>query len=293
MFWYQVYGLKVMSDLMFPQLMTAESEGEADLIIRSTELSKDIQDKWPTVKYEFGQEYSWLSNKTCQLQVHGGREISYALTGAGMPQYLQTYILGYGMSMAALQRGKLCMHCSAMADDKGAIMIAGESGAGKSTVTTFFLATGYRLMADDMAFVDENFVYPAFPYQKLCRDVVEREGYDINELIYIDEDKDKFLAPVKDRFEPENRPVKGFVYLYTHSGQDVIVEEFTGLQRFYVFAGNLFLRKFLKNQKFAPYIGDICLKMAAKVPVLAIGRPNGSDTAAEVVARAMEWAEKL
>ena len=53
-------------------------------------------------------------------------------------------------------------------------------------------------MADDITVVDCNdkevSAYPGFPYQKLCRDVVEKKQLDKDDLIYIDEDKDKYLA---------------------------------------------------------------------------------------------------
>lgn len=57
--------------------------------------------------------------------------------------------------------------------------------ASSSTLTNAFLQSGYQLMADDMALVEtkteakQTEVYPAFPYQKLCRNVVEEKGYDV------------------------------------------------------------------------------------------------------------------
>lgn len=293
MYYYKVYGLKVESDLVFPQLVRCEESTVSDVQIMKAELSQEIQANWPKKKYVFGRDYSWLINRTCQIQVYEGKRITYALQEGGKADYLQTYLLGYGMSMLALQRNMLPMHCSVVADEEGAVMIAGESGVGKSTITTSFLNNGYYLMADDMAFVDGTNVYPAFPYQKLCRDVVIREGLNPEELIYIDEDKDKFLAPVKGKFDVNKRPVKGFIYLHICEGQEVITNELVGLERFHVYASNLFLRKLLGNQKYEAYIGSICLEMASKVPLYAMGRPNGRDTTDEVVSKAMEWVQKL
>ena len=235
-----------------------------------------------------------LSVRNKQIGVYDGKRITYALTGKGNPEWLQTYILGYGMSMLALQRDMLPIHCSVVADEKGAVLIAGESGAGKSTATTAFLKAGYTLMADDMAWADGTMVYPAFPYQKLCRDVVEREGYDLDELIYIDEQKDKFLARYRGGFSTEARPMKGFILLHLTPEEQVTVRELTGFDRFHVYVGNLFLRRLMtKEQKYAPHIGKIGLDMASKVPILCIGRPAGKDTAEEVVQTAMKWVDNL
>ena len=294
MYCYKVFGIRIKSDLEFPQLIADEEGADFDVEVEAVPLSGRIQELWPGKRYEFGREYSWLSNKTCQIQVYDGKRITYALTGEGNPEWLQTYILGYGMSMLALQRNMLPIHCSVVADEKGAVLIAGESGTGKSTATTAFLKVGYTLMADDMAWADGTMVYPAFPYQKLCRDVVEREGYDLNELIYIDEQKDKFLARYRGEFSTEARPMKGFILLHLTPGEQVTTRELTGFDRLHVYVGNLFLRKLMtKEQKYAPHIGKIGLEMASKVPLLCIGRPTEGNTAEEVVQTAMEWVENL
>lgn len=294
MYYYKIYGVLIASDLFFPQLVVSEDTTRYDAIIEKTELSEEIQRVLSEKKYEFGREYSWLSNTTCQIQVYDGNRITYALTGQGHPEWLQTYILGYGMSMLALQRDMLPIHCSVVADERGAVLVAGESGAGKSTATTAFLKEGYTLMADDMAWADGTMVYPAFPYQKLCRDVVEREGYNLDELIYIDEQKDKFLARYRGEFSTEGRPMKGFILLYLTPEEKVVTRELTGLDRLHVYVGNLFLRKLMtREQKYAPYIGKIGLEMAAKVPLLCIGRPVEGNTAEEVVQAAFEWVKTL
>lgn len=294
MYFYKVFGLIIGSDLLFPQLVVWDGSQGCDVVIKETLFSEELNEQSGIQKYDFGREYSWLINKTCQIQVHKGNRITYALTGGGNPAWLQTYILGYGMSMLALQREMLPIHCSVVADERGAVLIAGESGAGKSTTTTAFLKAGYMLMADDMAWADGTMVYPAFPYQKLCRNVVECEGYDMDELIYIDEQKDKFLARYRGEFSTEGRLMKGFILLHVTSEEKVTRSEVEGLGRFHIYLENLFLHRLMtKEQKYAPRIGQVGLRMAAHVPLLCIGRPKGKDTAAEVVKKAMEWSMNL
>jgi hypothetical protein len=200
------------------------------------------------------------------------------------------------MAMLALQRENLAIHCSAVADERGAFLIAGESGAGKSTVTTAFLERGYRLLADDMAFVEvrgadeegakQAYVKPAFPYQKLCRDVAVRQGYHLEELLYIDEEKDKFLAPYRGTFKTEAVPLTGFIILAELPVEAVVAEEIRGIQKLSACAGNLFLRHLLGQGRYEPYIGQMCLAMASVVPIYRIVRPVGEDTVQEVIEKA-------
>ncbi len=293
MFYYKLYGMKIESDLEFPQLLVAEDDAPVDVRITEAAFSEEVKEKIGEKCYAMGSEYTCFANRTCQMQIFQGNKLTYSLTGGGYPQYLQTYILGYGFSFLALQRNMLPIHCSALADENGAILIAGESGSGKSTITTHFLNHGYRLMADDMALVDGEKVYPAFPYQKLCRNVALAEGYRLDELIYIDEDKDKFLAPYRGAFPTHGEKVKGFILLRVVNGEQVVDAEIAGLGRFEIFASNLFVRHLIGKDKYAPHIGQKCLEMASKVPVYAIGRPDGKDTTEAVVKKATEWVAKL
>lgn len=292
MYYYKVYDLKVRSDLKFPQLIVCEDETEHDLEIMSGTMPEDIAAKAEVKKYEFGTERSYLTNKTCCMLVEKGNRITYTLKPGGLEKYLQSYLLGFGMAMIAMQRGMIAIHCSALADEDGAILIAGESGAGKSTLATAFIESGYRLMTDDMVLVEtvdgKAIAKPAFPFQKLCRDVVMEKGYDMNELIYINEEKDKFLVPFKGEFVKEPLPVKAFIYLVIVDGEKVLTEEVKGIGKLSLCANNLFLRNLLGQERFAPNIGQKCLEAAAAMPMYCIGRPDKKDTSKEVSEKVFE-----
>lgn len=294
---YRLYGLTMETELEFPQLVEEKSDvGVAPVIyVEETEVPEEVIHSGKKL-YEFGENYSWLKNDTVRLVVENGERIGYQLTGGGWPEHLQTYILGYGMSMLAMQRGILAIHCSAVADENGAVLIAGESGAGKSTVTTAFLERGYRLMADDMAFVatapgGSAMAYPAFPFQKLCRNVAMEKDYSLEEMIYIDEDKDKFLVPYRGEFSTQPMPVKAFIMLgLTKEGQ-VRTEEITGFNRLHIYVNNLFLRHFLGGKKYDPAIGQRALEMAASVPTYMVSRPIQGDTTEQVISAAIKLTE--
>ena len=141
-------------------------------------------------------------------------------------------------------------------------------------------------MADDMAVVepqtDRTFVYPAFPYQKLCRNVAVEQGYDLTRLLYINEEKDKFLVPYRGAFSTEARPVKAFIMLGITTGEKVQTGEIMGIHRFPVYADNLFLRHLLQEEKYTPQIGSKCIAMATTVPTFYIARPAEGDSTTEV-----------
>lgn len=285
MYYYHLYGCLVESDLVFPQLVAAEKTLLLpDITIVSGTMPEEIYKKAENkIYYEFGETYSWLFNQTCIFYVENGNKITYYLKPEGKENYLRSYLLGFGISMLFLQRGEMAIHCSALHNGTEAMLIAGESGSGKSTLTNYYLEMGWKLMADDMVVAKHDkekgtMVYPAFPYQKLCRNVAVERGYNLNELIYINEQKDKFLVPCGGDFELDGKPLKKFLMLGVHPGEEVLVQEVQSIAKLQICLNNLFLRHLLGKQKYSPKIGQKCLELIADVDVHLIVRPEGKET---------------
>jgi len=284
-FHYGIYGKKVYSDLFFPQLVkiSAVVEEEADVVIRAGVISEEIKALEGKQYWEFGESFSWLYNSTCWLTVENGRVITYELREGGTEMRLRNYLLGFGLAMLHLQRGEMAVHCSALVKDGKAILVAGTSGSGKSTTTASLLEKGFSLMADDVAVVTvedgKAICYPAFPYQKLCRDVVEQGNYDMDKLIYINEQKDKFLVPYEGEFDLKGKELYSIFFLGTLPPEaELYMDEIKGIHKLHACANNLFLSRFMNKERYSPVVGGKCLEIASKVKMYAIGRPDGADT---------------
>lgn len=285
MYYYIIYGKKMVSDLFFPQLVKLPqfAEGEADIVLRAGMMPEEVKAQEGEKYWEFGDSFSWLCNPTCWFTVENGRYITYELCEGGSEDYLRAYLLGFGMAMLHLQRNEMAIHCSALVKDGKAILIAGRSGSGKSTTTALLLEQGFSLMADDVAVVKveegKAICYPAFPYQKLCRDVVEQGNYDMEKLIYINEQKDKFLVPYEGEFSTEGKELCGFFCLgKMENGTELFMEELTGINKLHACISNLFLRKLLREKRYSAKVGGKCLEIASKVKMYLIARPDGADT---------------
>jgi HprK-related kinase A len=62
--------------------------------------------------------------------------------------------LGMNLQMALGQRRYLLLHAAALERDGRALVLTGESGAGKSTMATLLAARGWRFMGDEFALLD-------------------------------------------------------------------------------------------------------------------------------------------
>ncbi|MFV0341432.1 MAG: hypothetical protein ACK5JH_00870 [Anaerocolumna sp.] len=283
--YYSFYGLTVESDMEFFQLKELKHKPkQIDIFISQCNLEHRLEEELAGKSYLIGNHTTLFSNKTVYLAIEDGNSIKYQAKENANSQYLKTYLLGFGFAFLFLQKHQMAIHCSSVVGDKGALLIAGESGSGKSTLTRAFIKAGFKLLADDMELVrvrgKELFAYPAFPYQKMCRNEVEKLT-NPQEAIYIDEMKDKFMVPCFSVFEEQEQKVLGIVILQVSDCGQVQLEEVKGIDKLYAIYGNLFVRKLLQTEKVNPHIINACLKIAGTIPIYQMNRPVNLDTVEE------------
>lgn len=284
---YKVYGIHIVSDFEFLQLNSASEVVEKDSVWiqegslpEQYKLEKDCYSK-------IERDISYLSNRTCYMLIENGKKITYEKKKDASDANLNAYLLGWGIAMICYQRGEMAIHCSCVAKDNQAIMISGTSGMGKSSVTSLLLKSGYSLVADDMTVIkmqEDGIVYatPAFPYQKLCRDAAFLSGCKEEEMIYIDEKKDKFFVPFKEEFSEKPVPLKAMILLGVSKAGKVEKGEIEGVEKIHACMQAMFLKGLLKEKMKTPYIVNQCLTLASKIPMYYVLRPLGMDTREEV-----------
>jgi len=69
---------------------------------------------------------------------------------------LDSYFVGLVMGCILRLKGMLCLHASAVNIDGKAILFVGKKRSGKSTTAAAFSRLGYKVLADDIAAIDEQ-----------------------------------------------------------------------------------------------------------------------------------------
>ena len=309
MYNYRMYGMRIQSDREIFQLLPEERALEIDAKEGITagelpvvQIIKGVTDEVKTrdkdgKKWGIGMKDSWVINKTAWINVLDGNRICYEVKPDGLDSKLNSYLLGFGMAMIAIQRDILPVHSSGIMKGNNCILISGDSGAGKSTLTAAYIENGFDLMADDITFVKKGddgmpYSYPAFPYQKLCRNEVEKRHNGEDGLVYIGEEKDKFLVPWRGNYTASNRPLRAIVYLTKYSGEDLLIEEIKGFEKYVVLSRALFMTALLGIKAYEKEIGANVMWLASKVPVIRVLRPDGKDTLATITEQTMKMVEK-
>ena len=292
MYRYKIYGLILETEIEFRQLMpTSEIDEQRTVRVIEEDVEEEVITRLTEAnalecKYTISFDISAFMNKGGYYLIRNGREILFKTKPGYTPETIAVWILGFSLTMALLQRDTIAMHCSALLCDKGALMVVGVPGAGKSSVTRVLIESGFRFLADDVAPIRNvdgtNMVYPAFPYQKLCRNEVEKRNMNLDELIYISSEKDKYLVPVKEIFDENPQPLKCIVMLMAARTDKLVVQRIKGFDTYRVVRENVFLHKLQGAWEGDPRAVNACMKIASEVPVYLIVRPIEKDTLFEI-----------
>ena len=148
-------------------------------------------------------------------------------------------------------------------------------------------------MADDMVVVQKSqandmLATAAFPYQKLCRDVAEESVVPKEEMIYIDEAKDKYLVPYQGIFDETPASINMMIILKVSDIEQVRVQELVGGDKFRASMDALFLQPLLGEQLHIPEQGRRILEFASKVQIYQIERPREKNSKDEIVDAILE-----
>ncbi len=283
MYQYHIYGLGIHSEIKLYNLI--ETPVTPDVTVHYSPLPEDI-----ITRTEQGMASSmspsriWFRNDIGHFIIKNGNEILVHPLEGATEKDLASFILGWSISFLFLMRGYSAIHCSAIEiDNERAALIAGVSGAGKSTTALSLIDAGYRYLADDIIMIQPSsdmLVYPGFPLQKVCRNMAEK----INpaDLFYIDERKDKFAYYNTKDFCAEPRKLTTMIMLDKHNGDTVLTEEVTGFAKWNCVMQNLFLLDAYKSFDYPPEEKARTLELAGKLNIYKISRPTGKDSVEEI-----------
>src|SRR5262249_54045638 len=105
------------------------------------------------------------------------RAVVYSADADIVPRWFDRAPFHSVITWWAADRGLPLLHASGVADDDGAVVVAGMSGAGKSTTALACLDAGLRLVGDDACLVrldPEPTVFSVYARAKLEPDALER-----------------------------------------------------------------------------------------------------------------------
>ncbi len=154
---YRAFGRNISSDLDLPELQPSEaSRASTDLTISLASLgAPGPQAGEPGLLYPCGPDAYRLdvADVGSYLIRQSGREILVDPLPGAAPEVVRIFLLGSALGTALHLSEGLALHASAVEIDGRAVLFVGDCGAGKSTTAAAFVQRGYRMVADDVAYL--------------------------------------------------------------------------------------------------------------------------------------------
>ncbi|WP_299407095.1 hypothetical protein [Acaryochloris sp. IP29b_bin.148] len=290
MYFYQAYGLRLQSELCFPELL-AMQDSSADVVIHlgHVDRSRLASTDSGVMRYITADEVSYYWKDVGAFTARKGNEIILDPDPQVEEDLLHLPILGILLALILHQRGYLVLHGSAVAlDGQAAVFIAGK-GWGKSTLAATLYGRGHHLITDDVVAIKPNpqrspSIYPSFPQLKLLPEAaVFALGDCPDQLPRLAAGYEKRARRNIERFAEAPLPV-GAIYQLT-KGQEVAAQPL-GLQAALqqLIAHTYFAQgsyQLLHGQPGAIHFQQ-CMEIIRHVPIYRLERPYHLELVTEI-----------
>lgn len=281
-YYYSIYGLTIESDLEIKYLIELKNIEKIDVIIKYDIMPEYIHKSISEgVDYCFKKKDSWFYiDDVAIYRIKEGKEIYIEMLNEKSDN-VKTFLLGSAFGCALIQRNIVAIHGSTIIINNKGVIITGDMGAGKSTLTLGLLRKGYKFLADDVSVITEGengekVANPAYPSQKLCRDAALKFGFNITKLTKTDDERDKFIIPSINNFLFEKKKVNYIFEVIINddeSNNEVEVEEIKGIDKFNALLKNVYRISIALSMGInTAYFGNVT-KIASEIKYYRIKRP--------------------
>ena len=235
---YTAYGLHFRSALVLPfSPLSGPPAGEADVTVRfgpTPAATPRPHDRHTMKPVERG--ITWEASPGSFLMhvpglsryyVTAGRDIVIEPCG-GSAHAVSTFLTGTVLAALLQQRGLVTFHASAVATGTGAVLFAGKSTLGKSSLLAALIERGYAAMGDDVTAVEVDAAgkpraLAAFPSIRLWADTLDALGWRDSPKKRVQEGSEKYQVPVE-WFSPTPQPLRAFYILLSEPRQHIGAE---------------------------------------------------------------------
>ncbi len=188
--------------------------------------------------------------------------------------FLESSVLGALLH----QRGLLSFHGSSFLYKNKGIMICGDRGAGKSSITAAFKQCGALFITDDVSPVlivnSKLTILPVKKRIKLWEDALHKLEISTEKLNRVRPRVKKFYLPVENEVTSD-QPLDQIFIVHTHNKNEYISIELKGMDKFDALRSQIFRKSYLKGmpETEKKYFAQL-FALANKVKVNLVFRPE-------------------
>jgi hypothetical protein len=276
-FTYTGYGLTIRAPFRCLGLAPALGGTVPELVVEEGHVPGELRSPaigGPTWEAEPGRFLLRAGPRAGRFLVERG-QVTLERNPAAEDGALATAFVTVVLAAALVQRGMLVLHANAAELDGRSVVVAGSSGAGKSTTLAALLASGCRMLADDVAVVgvDERGrveVLPGAGELRLSAASGAHLGLELPEDLLAPWGRRKAVLPAGARLALEPTPLDRLYLLETSAEPELEVTALTGAQKLDGLLASLYGPVFAGEH---PRLFGVCAAVLEQVQLFRIRRP--------------------
>ena len=280
---YYMLGMNILSQIELPGAVSTTENYDVKIIINKFDIDTNNVEEYKT--YYAMNEIDFVCDirQVAKFKITDGNLIQIDPYEQVDMELVTVYLLGTCMGVLLVQREMVALHGSAIVINKRAVIITGQCGAGKSTLSTALRLKGHKILSDDISPVlmlesGEIMSAPAFPRQRICQDTAVNLGIDTNNLEKACSEDLKYNIDISNQFL--NYPVElfGIIQVIPGDAEEVVLTELTSFEKIELIRSNIYCKEFYSKVDFQPSYFKKIINLTKKIHTYQLMRPKGKFT---------------
>ena len=281
MYHYWAYGLKIYSEIEFPEMLPISANAQSDV-----ELKLGIVDKvgmHPKGFYSASMditpdEYRLIIKDIVKFHVIAGKKIVMEVSEGASWDMVRLFCLSNAFAALLHQRKLIPLHAAALLKNDKLVMILGDSGVGKSTTMAGLLSYDLAPYSDDVCVPVESadgqwLFYSSYPMMKFWRSTLELEGIQIKADRQIRPDMEKFGTYFHDQFDiSPKKPAAIFVLKKVLTSDSLNLSRVNGMKLFQHLESNAYRAEYINASDLKKQHFHFFTSIAQQVPCYLLER---------------------
>lgn len=280
---YTGYGLKVLSEIEFPELMPDDFE-QADITITLGVIPADMRAKVNPDKSSSAvlqQDFILNIPSVGLYYASQGKNILVEPNENSDESSLRLFLLSNALAAILVQRNQILLHASSIIHENQLILFLGDSGAGKSSIAAELSKRGFTVFSDDVC-VLKSFhkndktveAIASYPMMKLWDDTINVLKDDQFEKKHkIRPEMEKYSHFFHSSFDSKAYPIKKLFFL--HPVNEIIPYEsrkVSGLEAFEWLGKNTYRRQFILDHEMQKLHLEAISRLISSAEILLMSR---------------------